>query len=76
MRGRLEGSQPLAGNDLKFPKNLTSYIHNNEFGIYVRVRMGIPLGQLILREDLMRYGRDTISVSKIEEGVYFLDFSV
>ncbi len=37
--------------------------------------MGIPLGQLILREDLMIYGRDTISVSKIEEGVYYLDFS-
>ncbi len=76
MRGRLEGSQPVAGTEHKFAKNLTSDNHKDEFGIYVRERMGIPLGQFISREDLIKYGRDTISVSKIEEGVYYLDFSV
>lgn len=76
MRGRLEGSQPLAGTEQKFAKNLTSDNHKDEFGIYIRERMGIPLGQFISREDLIKYGRDTISVSKIEEGVYYLDFSV
>lgn len=76
MRGRLEGSQPIAGKNLKYPKNLTSYIHKDEFGKYVRERMAIPLGKFITREDLIKYGRDTISVSLIEEGVYYLDFSV
>jgi len=76
MRGRLEGSQPLAGTEQKFPKNLASDNHKDEFGIYIRERMGIELGQPILREDLIKYGRDTILVSKIEEGVYYLDFSV
>lgn len=75
MKGRLEGSQPRNG-PIKYPKNLTSYVPKNIFGKYIRERMGIPLGQFISREDLLKYGRDTISVSKIEEGVYYLDFSV
>jgi len=76
MQGRLEGSQPLPNSDLKFPKQLASFPHKDEFGIYIRERLNIPLGQRILREDLIRYGRDTISFSLIEEGVYYLDFSV
>jgi hypothetical protein len=48
----------------------------DELGIYIRQRIGIPLGQKVLREDLIKYGRDTISISLIEEGVYFFDFSV
>lgn len=76
MQGRLEGSQPLPNSDLKFPKQLASFPHKDEFGIYIRERLNIPLGHRILREDLIRYGRDTISFSLIEEGVYYLDFSV
>lgn len=76
MQGRLEGSQPLPNSELKFPKQLASFPHKDEFGIYIRERLNIPLGQRILREDLIRYGRDTISFSLIEEGVYYLDFSV
>jgi hypothetical protein len=76
MQGRLEGSQPLPNSDLKFPKQLASFPHKDEFGIYIRERLDIPLGQRILREDLVRYGRDTISFSLIEEGIYYLDFSV
>lgn len=76
MQGRLEGSQPLPNSDLKFPKQLASFPHKDELGIYIRERLNIPLGQRILREDLIRYGRDTVSFSLIEEGVYYLDFSV
>lgn len=76
MQGRLEGSQPLPNNDLKFPKQIASFPHKDELGIYIRQRLGIPLGQKVLREDLIKYGRDTISISLIEEGVYFFDFSV
>jgi len=76
MQGRLEGSQPLPNSDIKFPKQLASFPHKDELGIYIRERMDIPLGERVLREDLMKYGRDTISISLIEEGVYHLDFSV
>lgn len=75
MKGRLEGSQPNSGL-LKFPKQMASFPHKDEFGIYIRERLGISLGERILREDLVRYGRDTISVSLIGEGLYYLDFSV
>jgi hypothetical protein len=76
MKGRLEGSQPLPGSDIKYPKQLATFPHKDELGIYIRERLNIPLGERILREDLVRYGRDTISVSLIEEGVYYLDFSI
>lgn len=76
MQGRLEGSQPLPNSDIKFPKQIASFPHKDELGIYIRERLNIPLGQRVLREDLVKYGRDTISVSIIEEGVYYLDFSV
>lgn len=76
MQGRLEGSQPLPGSDIKLPKQIASFPHKDELGIYIRERLNIPLGDKILREDLIKYGRDTISISIIEEGVYYLDFSV
>ena len=75
MQGRLEGSQPPK-KELKFPKQLASFPHKDSFGMYIRERLGIPYGQKILREDLVNYGRDTISVSLIGEGVYYFDFSI
>jgi hypothetical protein len=76
MQGRLEASQPIPKTEMQFPKQLASYPHKDEMGKYLRGRLGIPLGQFVTREDLIKYGRDTISVSLIEEGVYYLDFSV
>jgi len=76
MQGRLEGSQPLPNSNIFFPKQLASFPHKDELGIYIRERLNIPLGTRVLREDLMKYGRDTVSVSEIEEGIYYLDFSV
>lgn len=76
MQGRLEGSQPLPNSGIKLPKQIASFPHKDELGIYIRERLNIPLGKRVLREDLVKYGRDTISVSVIEEGVYYLDFSV
>ncbi|MDB2614182.1 NgoFVII family restriction endonuclease [Chlamydiales bacterium] len=76
MQGRLEGSQSLNESNFRFPKQLASYPKKNELGIYIRKRMNIPLGKRILIEDLERYGRDIIAVSTLEDGVYYLDFSV
>lgn len=75
MQGRLEGSQPN-NDDQKYPKQIASFPHKDTFGKYLRDRLGIPHGQRILRADLLNYGRDTVSVSLIEEGVYYLDFSL
>ncbi|MBN4081509.1 NgoFVII family restriction endonuclease [bacterium AH-315-C07] len=73
MKGRLEGSQPV--NDQKYPKQIASFPHKDEMGKYFRDRLGIEYGIRILREDLVKYGRDYVSVSLIEEGVYYFDFS-
>ncbi len=76
MQGRFEGSQPYRNRNLKFPKQIASFPHKDEMGIYIRNRLGVALGQRVLRRDLLNYGRDTISVSLIEEGIYYFDFSV
>lgn len=74
IKGRLEGSQPF--NELSYPKQIASFPHKDELGIYIRQRLGRRSGQRIRREDLIRYGRDTVDVSLLEEGVYYCDFSV
>lgn len=76
MQGRLEGSQPSQKRSVKYPKQLASFPHKDELGIHFRQRLNVPLGKRVYREDLIRYGRDTIDISIIEEGVYYLDFSV
>jgi len=74
MQGRLEGSQPV--DNIKYPKQFASFPHKDDMGHYFRHRLGMSIGQRILREDLIRYGRDTVSVSLLEEGMYLFDFSV
>ncbi len=76
MQCRLEGSQPIAGQQLRYPKQIASFPNKDVMGKYIRNRLGVPLNNRIMREDLIRYGRDTVSVSLIEEGLYFFDFSV
>ena len=76
MQGRLEASQPITGKENKYPKQIASFPHKDELGIYLRKRLNVKLGDRVLREDLTRYGRDSIDISLIEEGIYFIDFSV
>lgn len=76
MQGRLEGSQPNNDNGMKYPKQIASFPHKDELGNYIRQRLGINLGNIIKREDLVTYGRDFVSLSLMEDGVYFIDFSV
>jgi hypothetical protein len=75
MQGRLEGSQPSKGN-IKYPKQFASYPHKDDMGKYIRNRVGVELGERVLMEDLIRYGRVDIDVSLLEEGVYYFNFSV
>lgn len=74
LKGRLEGTQPVDGE--KFPKQIASYPHKDELGKYFRKRLNLESGQRITRNILQEYGRDTVDVSLLEEGVYFIDFSV
>jgi hypothetical protein len=72
MLGRLEGSQPIGG--LKYPKQISTFPHKDQLGKYLRDRLGVSYGQRVTMEDLMKYGRTSISVSLIQEGVYYFDF--
>ncbi|HJA66507.1 hypothetical protein B5F07_02420 [Lachnoclostridium sp. An169] len=64
-------------NSRLYPKQLTSNDGGGaELGGYIRTRMGLDERQLITYADLQQYGRDTIQLTLIQEGVYAADFSV
>ncbi len=73
MQGLLFGNQTI--NDVVYPKQVSSSPHASEMGIYLRKRIGVPNEQPIRKNHLNRYGRDTIAMSKLGEGVYKFDFS-
>jgi hypothetical protein len=74
MAGLFEGSQIV--NKVKYPKQVTSVPQAAEMGKYVRRRLSVPNGQPVRLSHLKRYGRDTIGISLLSEGVYKFDFSV
>jgi len=81
MKVLFEGSQELNGNS--YPKQISSIPRKNILGEYIRERMGLPPISIekkpeerITREKLYRYGRDTITLSLIQPGLYKADFSV
>lgn len=49
---------------------------NSILGAYLRNRIGVSLGDFVELSDLNRYGRDSIRLIKIHEGLYLFDFSV
>lgn len=74
MEGLLEGSQPNEGPF--YPKQISSFPAKDQMGEYIRMRLGVPLGQPVRKFHLINYGRTDIGVSKMGEGVYHFDFSV
>ena len=73
MTGLFFGSQEI--NDVKYPKQVSSF-PAAEMGKYLRQRLNVPEGQPIRKLHLDRYGRNTIEISLISEGVYKFDFSI
>ena len=73
MIGRLEGKQPI--NGVSYPKQISTVPHKDQLGKYLRHRLALKYGTLVKMSDLVKYGRDFISVSLIQEGVYYFDFS-
>lgn len=51
--------------------------HNNSLlGKYFRARIGLVPGKFVRREDLQVYGRTDITLRKLDDDMFFLDFSV
>ena len=59
-----------------FFKNLTTNKKNNILGKYIRKRLNIKEYDKIEYFHLENYGRDDIGIKKIQEGLYYIDFSV
>lgn len=86
MEASFEGIQKY--NNKKYPKQLASfsskipYLNGKKIskksilGRYLRKRLGVGVDDLITMDTLKEYGRDTVTLSIIDEGVYFADFSV
>lgn len=71
---RLEGTVEL--NGIKVPKQISTDGDKSILGMYLRDRLGIPHNKLATYQDLVNYGRDSIEVTKLDNGTYLFDFSV
>jgi len=49
---------------------------NSDIGEYFRRRLGVPSGDAVNLEDLIKYGRADVDFYKIDNETYFMDFSV
>ena len=56
-------------------KNLESSESNSLLGQYFRSRLRLASGAPVTLQDLLDYGRTTVSITKLDEANYFLDFS-
>lgn len=48
---------------------------NSILGRYFRMRLGVPLDGRVEREHLDRYGRDFVTLYKMNDDTYYMDFS-
>lgn len=49
---------------------------NSLFGAYFRERLGVPSGELVTLEALEQYGRTSVTVTKLDDTSYSMDFSI
>jgi len=56
-------------------KGLHTYRNNSILGKYFRERLGVSLGVKVYLRDLERYGRTSITIYKIDDENYYMDFS-
>jgi len=71
MHGLFEGNGPDG-----YPKQISSTPHKDILGRYFRNRLDLPLNRRISLQDLLDYGRTTITIERIDDLNYRLDFSV
>lgn len=76
MKAIFSGNGPVR-NERVYPKQLTSNDGGGvELGGYIRSRMKLDERHVIEYSDLQKYGRDDITLTYIQEGIYAADFSV
>ena len=56
-------------------KGITTPLDNSQLGAYIRKRLGLAGGAFVTREDLDRYGRTDVTFYKLDDEMYFMDFS-
>jgi hypothetical protein len=56
-------------------KAIETRYDNSILGKYFRKRLNVPLGDFVKLEDLKKYGRTSIVISKMSDDLYFMDFS-
>ena len=49
--------------------------NNSLIGEYFRMRLGLPNGAFITKDDLLSYGRTDVDFYKIDDETYYMDFS-
>lgn len=57
-------------------KAITTPLSNALLGEYSRNRLGVAEGAKITKDDLLRYGRTDVTFTKIEDELFYMDFSV
>ncbi|HEY9083065.1 MAG TPA: hypothetical protein VIN73_07010 [Vicingaceae bacterium] len=58
-----------------YPKQLESKPSKDVLGIYLRNRLGLPATRRISLQDLLNYGRTTVTIQRIDNTNYSLNFS-
>lgn len=76
MTGLLEGQNYNKLDGMVYPKQLSSSPNKSIMGEYLRKRLGVSMKHVITKTDLKKYGRYSIDISLIGEGIYYMDFSV
>lgn len=56
-------------------KAIESTSSNSLLGLYFRMRLGLESGAFVEEADLMKYGRTHVTISKIDNDKFFMDFS-
>ena len=57
-------------------KAITTPLSNALLGEYFRNRLGMAEGAMVTKADLERYGRTDVTFTKIEDELFYMDFSV
>lgn len=78
MTGLLEGTveKKEDGKTVLYPKQISSTPQKRILGEYIRKRLGVEKDAPITMKDLDEYGRSSIDVSLLGEGIYYFDFSI
>lgn len=76
MPGLFEGNLHDGRTGNIYPKQISSHPHKDTMGRYFRQKLNIAFNQRITLQDLINYGRTTVTITRIDDSNYSLDFHV